>query len=55
MRLDTSKLIKKVELPPEETNYHKVNRFYSPELISQPEFMFKNHLTALKDADMELL
>ena len=55
MRLDTSKLIKKVELAAEDINYHKHNRFYSPELLLKPEFMFKNHLIVLKDADVELL
>lgn len=55
MRLDTSKLIKKAELPPEETDYHRHNRFFSPALLSRPEFVYKNHLIALKDADMELL
>ena len=55
MRLDTSKLIKKAELPAEETDYHKYNRFYSSDLLDKPEFMFRNHLISLKDADMELL
>lgn len=55
MRLDTSKLIKEAELPAEETNYHKFNRFYGPELLEKPEFVYRNHLISLKDADMELL
>ena len=55
MRLDTSKLVKKTELLPAETNYHKSNRFYSTDFLLKPEFMYKNHLIVLKDADMELL
>ena len=55
MRLDTSKLIKKVELSAEESDYHKHNRFWTPDLLERPEFMFKNHLINLKDADLELL
>ena len=55
MRLDTSKLIKKPELSESDTNYHKLNRFYSPEMLDKPEFRFNNHLIELKDADTELL
>ena len=55
MRLDTSKLVKRPELPPEETDYHKHNRFYSPENLEKPEFVYRNHLINLKEADMELL
>ncbi len=55
MRLDTSKLIKKPELADEDINYHKNNRFYSPEMLDKPEFCYKNHLIELKDADTELL
>lgn len=55
MRLDTSKLIKKAELPADEMDYHRHNRFYTPDLLDRPEFVYKNHLISLKDADMELL
>ena len=55
MRYDSSKLVKKSELPADETDYHKFNRFFSPELLDKPEFVFKNHLIVLKDADLELL
>ena len=53
--MDTSKLIRQAELPAEETNYHKYNRFFNVDFLQKPEFMFKNHLVVLKDADMELL
>ena len=53
--MDTSKLIKKVELSAEESDYHKHNRFYAADLLERPEFMFKNHLITMKDADLELL
>ena len=55
MRLDTSKLIKKAELPADEMDYHRHNRFFSTHLLDRPEFVYKNHLISLKDADMELL
>ena len=55
MRLDTSKLIKKVELSAEESDYHKHNRFFTADLLERPEFMFRNHLINLKDADLELM
>ena len=55
MRLDTSKLIKKVELSAEESDYHKHNRFFGADLLERPEFMFRNHLITLKDADLELM
>ena len=55
MRLDTSKLIKKPELPADEMDYHRHNRFFSPHLLDRPEFVYKNHLITLKDADIELL
>ena len=55
MRLDTSKLIKKAELPADEMDYHRHNRFFSPDLLDRPEFVYKNHLIQLKDADTELL
>lgn len=55
MRLDTSKLVKKPELTAQDTNYHKFNRFYPAEFLDKPEFVYQNHLIALKDADMELL
>ena len=55
MRLDTSKLIKKAELTENDTNYHMMNRFYSPEMLEKPEFRYNNHLIELKDADTELL
>ena len=55
MRLDTSKLIKKAELPADEMDYHRHNRFFTQDLLHRPEFVYKNHLISLKDADMELL
>jgi len=55
MRLDTSKLVKKPELKLTDTDYHKYNRFYSADLLEKPEFIFRNHLIKMKDADMELL
>mmetsp|Transcript_11638 Transcript_11638/g.15778 ORF Transcript_11638/g.15778 Transcript_11638/m.15778 type:complete len:201 (-) Transcript_11638:194-796(-) len=55
MRLDTSKLVRNAELPIVETNYHKHNRFYGSEFLLKPEFMYRDHLITLKDADMELL
>ena len=55
MRLDASKLIKKAELPADETDYHRHNRFFQPGFLDRPEFVYKNHLISLKDADMELL
>ena len=55
MRFDTSKLVNKPELPAEETDYHKTNRFYSSDLLQKPEFVFKNQLITMKDADLELL
>ena len=55
MRLDTSKLIKKPELSAEDKDYHKHNRFFAPSMLEKPEFVYRNHLIALKDADMELL
>ena len=55
MRLDTSKLVKQAELTASDTNYHKHNRFYSPEMFDKPEFRYRNHLIELKDADIELL
>ena len=53
--MDTSKLIKKAELPADEMDYHRHNRFFSPHLLDRPEFVYKNHLITLKDADIELL
>ena len=55
MRLDTSKLVKKPELQEADTNYHKHNRFFPAEFLEKPEFMYQNHLVALKEADIELL
>lgn len=55
MRLDTSKLVKKPELALADTDYHKHNRFYSPDLLEKPEFVFRNHLIKMKDSDIELL
>ena len=42
-------------MPAEETDYHRHNRFFSPELLERPEFVYRNHLISLKDSDMELL
>jgi mannitol-1-phosphate/altronate dehydrogenase len=55
MRLDTAKLVKTPELTRDHTDYHKHNRFYSPKFLDKPEFVYRNHLTKMKDADMELL
>ena len=55
MRVDTSSLVRQAELPTEVTNYHKFNRFYNGDFLEKPEFMYRNHLISLKDADMELL
>lgn len=55
MRLETSKLVKKPELSEEDGNYHKINRFFQADFMDKPEFVYKNHMINLKDADMELL
>lgn len=55
LRLEASKLIQNVDLQQQDLDYHKFNRFYSPSFITKPEFIYKNHLTSLKDKELELL
>lgn len=55
MRVPTSRLIEKRELTDEDLSYHKFNRFYDPNFITKPEFIFKNHLIKFKESDEKLL
>ena len=55
MRLELSRLVYTADPTDKDLDYHKVNRFFDPELCSRPEFMFKNHLIKLKDTEIEML
>ena len=50
-----SRLVYTADPTDKDLDYHKVNRFFDPELCSRPEFMFKNHLIKLKDTEIEML
>ena len=55
MRLETSRLSRNPDMQDEDLSYHKINRFYEEKYLTKPEFMFKNHLIDLKEAEIALL
>ena len=56
MRINTSSLIYQPRIDEfEQRSFHKNNYFFSPDLQSSPEFMYKNHLIDLKESEVNML
>lgn len=55
MRVDTSALVRRAELSATDCNWHVSKHFYEPSLMSEPEFLFQNHLIDLSARDRDII